>query len=280
MSDHFTLLAHANGTHTLVDTENGQAMHSRIGPAEEARLVYADLARLERRLDSSDRTVVLYDVGMGTGANVIAAFERIQTHPESSGHLQIYSFELKPEGLRAAIRAIDQSPDPFPSLRPWTPTLRRLLETDGNGESQLTFLLGAVRVTWNLRVGEFYTRMLEAPSPDVVFFDFYSPKVVPELWSLERFQSLRGKIAERRAELYTYSAATPVRLHLLASGFYVGEGVSTGVKNETTVAATHREALTAPLPRDWLGKLDRSTSVAGPGFERAKTLARAHPQWN
>ena len=41
----------------------------------------------------------------------------------------------------------------------------------------------------------------------------------------------------------TYSAATPTRVTLLLAGFYVGSGVSTGMKGETTVAATRRVAL-------------------------------------
>lgn len=277
MSDTFTLLEHANGTHTLVDAENGQAMHSRIGPAAEARLVYADLARIEQRLDGPDREVILYDVGMGTGANVAAVLERIRLQPEASGRLAIYSFENKPDGLRAALRAIEAGH--FPSLRDWARTLARLLEVDGEGRSEIPFSIGGVSITWHLRVGDFYTRMHEAPAPDVVFFDFYSPKVVPELWSFPRFQALRGKIAGHRTVLYTYSAATPVRLHLLAAGFYVGEGVSTGVKNETTVAATHREDLAAPLQAEWLTKLESSASIADSTFGTTKEIVRTHPQW-
>jgi tRNA U34 5-methylaminomethyl-2-thiouridine-forming methyltransferase MnmC len=264
----FEVLAHANGTRTLVDRENGQAMHSRIGPEAEANRVYADRARIEERLIADDSTVVLYDVGMGIGANVLAVLERIREARQARGALKIYSFETKTDGLRLALAQVED----FPMLAPWKNELRGLLET---GESRTR--IGEVEIDWKLVVGDFYSAILAPiPPPDFVFFDFYSPKVVPELWSREKFEVLRRKIGDRDARLYTYSAATPVRLHLLLAGFFVGEGISTGVKNETTIAATRLESLERPLSRSWLTKLDTSASIADSPWKEA---ARAHPQW-
>jgi tRNA U34 5-methylaminomethyl-2-thiouridine-forming methyltransferase MnmC len=269
-SKNFQILRHANGTHTLVDTENGQAMHSRIGPALEAGLVYADRAKIEEGLCAESSRHVLYDVGMGTGANVVAVFDRIASRKSVGGTLEVYSFEAKPDGLRMALRRIDL----FPELAPWELRLRELLDT---GKSE--FQVGQVQIVWRLLVGDFYSRMSEAPPPDSVFFDFYSPKVVPDLWSLDRFISLRKKIGECNSRLFTYSAATPVRLHLFAAGFFVGAGATTGVKTETTIAATRYELLAAPLPHTWLRKLRTSASIAASEYAAAKTLAANHPQW-
>jgi tRNA U34 5-methylaminomethyl-2-thiouridine-forming methyltransferase MnmC len=271
----FNLLTHANGTHTLVDRENGQAMHSRIGPEAEANLVYAERARIEEKLRGDRSSVVLYDVGMGTGANVLAVLERIRADSECRGELRVFSFETKPEGLRTALMRIDD----FPILRPWVSELHLLLE---NGHTDIP--LGPVRVTWRLCVGDFFEAIAEGrdptkvgvPPPNFVFFDFYSPKVVPELWTREKFTLLRRKIAENPASLFTYSSATPVRMNLLLAGFFVGEGVSTGVKNETTVAATSFDLLERPLGKDWLRKLETSTSIANSPY---KDEVRCHPQW-
>jgi tRNA U34 5-methylaminomethyl-2-thiouridine-forming methyltransferase MnmC len=278
MSDEtdFNLLAHANGTHTLVDAENGQAMHSRIGPEAEAKSVYADRARIEEKLRDDNDTPVLYDVGMGTGANVVAALERLKNLGGARGRLKIFSFETKPKGLRAALDRIEN----FPLLRPWMAELRALLE---NGE--IEFELGSVQVAWRLLVGDFYRAITEEsesaerglPPPDFIFFDFYSPKVAPELWTRENFARLRKKIGENPATLFTYSAATPVRMNLLLAGFFVGEGVSTGVKNETTIAATSWALLEHPLSPAWLKKLETSTSIANSTY---KDEVRRHPQWS
>ena len=55
----FRLHAHSNGTFTLIDETNGQAMHSRIGPEREADLVYANAARIEDLLSGNGVTVQL-----------------------------------------------------------------------------------------------------------------------------------------------------------------------------------------------------------------------------
>jgi len=266
----FRIHAHANGTYTMVDTTIDQAMHSRIGPELEANLVYSDAAKIETALISGGSVHTLYDVGMGTAANVAAVLARLLKHPEALGTLRIFSFESKPDGLRTALENLEA----FPLLREWDANLRALL-----GKSESRFKLGNVEIDWRLLVGDFYDTVASAPLPDTIFFDFYSPKVVPELWSLECFELLRKKIGPREVRLFTYSAATPVRLHLLAAGFFVGSGASTGVKTETTVAATRIDSLANPLPRTWLGKLDLSASISGPEHEAAKSIVRAHPQW-
>lgn len=246
-------------------------MHSRIGPAIESELVYAARARIEEMLNSAAAKVVLYDVGMGTGANALAVLNRIAEKTDARGSLELFSFESKPEGLLAALRNIDA----FPEFRPWETRLRDLLS-----KAEARFNIGGVEIAWRLLTGDFYTRIAECPPPDAIFFDFYSPKIVPELWTLARFCEIRGKMGDHPASLYTYSAATPVRLSLLAAGFFIGSGVPTGMKNETTIAATHFELLSAPLDRTWLTKLTSSASIAGPEFTAMKTAVANHPQWS
>ena len=78
--------------------------------------------------------------------------------------------------------------------------------------------------------------------------------------------TLRAACAAKPAELYTYSAATAVRVALLAAGFYVAAGVGTGPKADTTVAFTHadgarRHPHTPPLlGPDWLARWSRSSA--------------------
>ena len=48
---------------------------------------------------------------------------------------------------------------------------------------------------------------------------------------------------------------------LLRAGWYVGRGVATGEKTETTVAATRLDALRDPLGREWLTRVRRSTAA-------------------
>ncbi len=280
MADQFSLRTHLNGTHTLVDEENGQAMHSRVGPETEARLVYADAAQIERRLNDPSDTVVLYDVGLGTGANVLSCLERLYQFPEAHGTLQIFSFETKLKGLESALRCVHEDPRIFPFLAKWENIVRPLLARAPGDLGRSSFTVGSVAVEWTVLVGDFYTRLTEVPPADVIFFDLYSPKIVPELWSAECFLRLHSHLDPHDCVLYTYSASTPVRLHFLAAGFFVGRGMSTGVKNETTAVATRLDRLAKPLGRDWLLKLNTSASIAGPEFDGLKSQVLRHPQWN
>ncbi len=275
ISENFQIRQHSNGTHTLVDLANNQSMHSRIGPAEESKLVYAQPSRIESRLSNPTAEVVLYDVGMGTAANVLAVFDLISSSRNSSGTLRIFSFEEKPEGLCEALRHLDL----FPVLRPWNAQLRDLLLQIKKPGSPLRFRIGDVFIEWHLWIGDFYIRLSDAPPPDFIFFDLYSPKNVSELWSYACFRKIREHLGDHPTVLITYSVATPVRLHLLAAGFYVGSGSRTSVKNETTVASTRLNLLEFPLSKGWLEKLESSASISDQSFRHAKSAALKNPQW-
>jgi queuine tRNA-ribosyltransferase len=103
------------------------------------------------------------------------------------------------------------------------------------------------------------------------------------------FSRIHIHVGERPAELYTYSAATSVRVALLRAGYYVGEGVGTGPKATTTVAfgridpaAEHPPARL--LGAEWLGRWSRSHSkypsdVAPDGRQEFEKRITGHPQF-
>jgi hypothetical protein len=45
---------------------------------------------------------------------------------------------------------------------------------------------------------------------------------------------------------------------MLLSGFFVGHGIATGLKNETTQFSTRLDAITDPLSKAWFGRWVRS----------------------
>jgi queuine tRNA-ribosyltransferase len=144
-------------------------------------------------------------------------------------------------------------------------------------------------LSWELLEGDFWERAPQASAkPDLVFYDFFSHKTDTACWKPASFARLFELVrSERSAELFTYSASTAVRAGLLHAGFFVGAGVGTGVKKDTTVALTPgwsgapRHAL---LGAEWLGKWDRSQAKFPEGLsesERAafEALIRRHPQF-
>ena len=100
-------------------------------------------------------------------------------------------------------------------------------------------------------------------APEVVFYDFYAPSSCPHLWSVESLTQVRKLGAHREArglrmDLFTYSAATPIRAALVLAGFWVGYGTRTPSKAETTLACTSLKSLSQPLGPEWLEKIERS----------------------
>ena len=119
---------------------------------------------------------------------------------------------------------------------------------------------------WTVYTGS-YLDAQKLPSPEVIYFDMYSPRTCPELWSTEAFKQLRALC--RETTLYTYSSSTRVRVALLLAGFFVGYGRSTGAKYDTTTAATSLAELERPLDTRWIERLKRSHAFAPYGDEHA-----------
>jgi len=225
-------------------------MHSFIGPWEEANLLYEEQSRLQERLcdPGQNKALVIYDVGMGIAANALAAIEcRKNISGPVTRALEIISFENELAGIQLAL----SEPERAPFLQPWKLTVEWLLKKKYWIDEKLG-------IQWSLLDGDYQERLSQAPAPDLVYYDFYSPKSSPDLWSLALFQKLKDK-GQHDFNLFTYSAATPVRVALLLTGFFVGHGRATQTKTATTVASTRFDQLTAPLDSAWVGKLQKSS---------------------
>ncbi len=257
MKHQFETIEYPNGTHSLRDLTLGEIMHSSIGPDQESALLYAEQSRVAERLRHGGEPLVLFDVGMGTAANAIAAMESQRLLKSGAGPkarpLHIHSFEKHPEGLEAALADLER----FTFLKPYADAARELLAR-GHWDSPD----GAIQ--WTLHTGPFEEQIHRLPAlPEVVFYDFYAPKTCPGLWSLELFEKFAETLrpprdAGRPTTLYTYTASTRVRVALLLCGFFVGHGRSTSAKLETTIASTHLSEITQPLGEKWIGRFTRS----------------------
>ncbi len=255
MSAEFELIPYDNGTFTLREVSSGQAMHSRVGPWEEATQVYVVQSGLkERLLETGKPPVVLWDVGMGLATNALAAIELWDSlSPSERCDLKIISFESRPEGLKAAL--LESAKFDFLERH------RRKLETLLN---QGSWTDSSNRLVWELKTGDFLNEIKIVDSDqyraDVIFYDFYDPRTCPQLWSPAVFRVLR-ELCNDQSILCTYVESTPVRTALVLSGFYVGYGQKTWAKSGTTVATPAHAPmrLERPLGSEWLEKWDKSS---------------------
>ncbi len=272
--DDYELVPLAGGVMSLRQIRNGETYHPGLGPMREARELHLAGTRLIERAARLDRKLVVWDVGLGAGANAIAALEAVP------GGLEIHSFDITGEPLAFARREAAALGYPLG----WVSAMTTLL-------AQTTWRSPDTRQQWYFHRGDFRETLStpSVPAPDAVFWDPYSPRSSPEIWTLETFRHLFARLDSRRDCLLTsYSRSSAVRMTLLLAGFYVGAAEGVGEKTEMTVASNRAGLLTRPLGEDWLGRVKRSTNAAPlrpgrpaqqPGGEEDWRALRQHPQF-
>ena len=221
---------------------------------------------------------MIWDVGLGGAANAMSAIACCEgLAPAKARPLRILSFENDLDPLRLALLHHDE----FSYLRHGGPV--SILKS---GSWQSKKIPG---LCWELIAGDFLETMHRAPAPpDIVFYDFFSPRSVAFPWGLRAFEALRKACGNRPVEVFTYSCSTAVRAAMLAAGFHVAHGTPCGEKSETTIALTPEALPGTPYPlldHAWLARWNRSGARLpldwDPGalgeFEPRIT---GHPQFN
>jgi queuine tRNA-ribosyltransferase len=258
-----------DGAPAVVDRLFGEVMHPVIGPAAESEQLYVAQSRLAERLADPGAPLVLFDMGLGAGSNALAAWRCSAAAPPGARALEIVSFERE---LGAFTLALSHDGVARLGLGPSEVEAARALLAAGAHSTP--------RTTWRLRLGEALDGLAaEEATADVVFWDPFSPRANPELWTLQAFQALRAR-CRPSATVFTYSTATATRSALLLAGFFVGIGDSSGPKEQTTAAATAPTDLVRPLGRRWLERLARSSAPFPPDAPSdALDRIRSHPQF-
>jgi queuine tRNA-ribosyltransferase len=248
------------GMPAMRDRATGELMHPVVGPAIEAERLYVVPSRLSARLrESQTEPLVLLDVGLGAGSNALAAW-RVAEAMDAGRRLEIVSFDRSLSALELAIGAEHAAAFGFEGE---AGVAARALLDRGRHES--------ARTTWRVIVGELPS-VLSDVTADVVFWDPFSPRANPSLWTAGAFSVLR-RVCREGTTVHTYSGATAVRSAMLLAGFAVGLGPQTGDNKFGTAGAVTLPDLDQPLDRRWLERLGRS-SAPFPGDAPADALER------
>ncbi|HUS68875.1 MAG TPA: MnmC family methyltransferase [Kofleriaceae bacterium] len=250
MADGHEVVVTRGGAPAVRDRATGEVMHPVVGPRVEAAALYVEPSRLAERLAApGDRPVVLLDVGLGAGGNAIAAWQASEARA-GGRRLEIVSCDRTARALELALsHAADFG------LEGAAGAAARAVLDRGTHETS--------RTSWRVLLGELPVALDAAPHADVVFWDPFSPRANPELWTVAAFAAAR-RVCRAGATLHTYSAATATRSALWLAGFAVGRGPAIGAKEETTQAALRAAELARPLDAAWLDRLARSSAPLPP----------------
>ncbi len=260
MSD-YELVQLANGTFSVHAIAEDETFHPVIGPAAEAQALYVRQLHLPDRIAAHGREFVIWDVGLGSAANVLTVFTATANINCS---LRVISFDRTIEPLNFAVQHARE----LGYVAGYEEPIRDLL---ANGQTQ--FLNGKQSIHWELRVADFplwltnEAKTRSTSTPDAILYDPFSLAKNPTMWSPQVFSNVFGLLNPKQpCAVPTYSRSTMLRVTLLLAGFYVGAGHATGEKEETTIAANTLSLLTEPLGLDWL--------------RRARISGSAEPMWD
>jgi hypothetical protein len=238
----FEIVTVASGAKSLRCLERKETFHPKVGPMLEATSLHVEQQKIAARAPTKS-PFILWDVGLGAGANAIAALQALSTPAE------LHSFDLTLDPLQFVLA----NSESFPYLAPFRSAIKELLSS---GETTV----GQTR--WFFHFGDFRQTMKTVNRPPhSVFYDPYSPKTNGELWTLEHFSQL-VPLLDKDCLLTNYSRSTAVRVTLLLAGFYVGIGQSIGEKAETTIFSPRAEGIANPLTKDWFKRVLASRNSA------------------
>ena len=276
----YSLVQVASGAWSVRSLAEGETFHPVIGPAAEAEALYVRQMRIPERAAAVPDEFVVWDVGLGAAANVIAV---IRAMDPVAARLRIESFDHTAEPLRFA-RAEAARLGYFGGIEQ---PVDALLE-----HRDVSFQHGRCHVRWRFHQGDFPSWLAGDPAgvaaPEAILFDAFSPARNPAMWTLGVFQGLRARAGARPVTLATYSRSTLLRVTLLMAGFFVGVGQATGEKEETTLAASDPSLAGRLLDAGWLARAMRSTSAEPLGdpvyrqwplSEATRDRLQAHPQF-
>ena len=227
-------------------------MHIGTNPRTEALELHIDQQRLVERAEEwqGSDPFVIWDIGLGPAGNAITAIEALRG---SKTPIEMHSFEISTEVLEFAL----QHSEALEYLAGWESVVTQLLE------GGVAFPLPNIR--WQLHRGDFSRQPHDAPAPSAIFFDPYSPARNLEMWNLETFRSLWKAVSARDCPpclMTNYTRSTAVRVTMALAGWFVGKGIPTGDKSETTIASNRLELLEHPLGRSWLSRVRSSTNAS------------------
>ena len=239
----FEVVTTTTGAISIRNNKINEIMHNPVGPWKESNDLYIEQSLLRSHLTRDlDKELVIYDVGLGAAANAVATLHAVKN---SKRPVRIVSFEIDLELIHFALENSEQ----LAYLVGYETIIQSLLKNK---------FWECENIKWELHHGDFLDCIENVKHKcHLIYYDPYSPKQNESMWTTACFKKLRDK-CQPRATLYNYSQATTIRAAMLEAGFFVGYGQPTGLKRDTTQAATHIEDLTHPLDERWLQRWKRS----------------------
>lgn len=196
---------------TLFSEKYQEHYHSTKGAVEESFEKFVKPCKIAEL--AKNGKIRILDVCFGVGYNSAAAIDvALESNPDCV---------IEIVGLENDQNIIDEIKNMNPAFKHYD-----IIKGKADEKIKLKILLGDARE----RIKELTEKF------DAVFFDPFSPKVCPELWTKEFFAQVK-RLMKQDAILTTYSCARIVRDNMKAVGLTVEDGPVLGRRGPATIAS-------------------------------------------
>ena len=206
----------------------------------ETRAVFLEGCRLETRF-AAGGTIVIGELGFGTGLNFLAAWQLFDEVAPASARLHFISLEGFPLSQNDARRALSA----FPALSGKAGALADQWPSPLKGPHRRVFAGGRVALTVFHDTVEAALAQMDFAA-DAWFLDGFAPSLNGAMWSDEVFGQI-ARLSKPGTRLGTFTVAGAVRRGLAEAGFAVEKVPGFGRKRER-LEGVFEGASAAPLP--------------------------------
>ena len=223
-----------DGSITFYNEDVDECYHSTSGAIEEALEKHVNPSGI---LKLNKTKITIGDLFFGLGYNSIVAMEEIiNLKPEQK--IEIIAFENDINILNK-IKELKLNN----KYKPYQQLIIKLLDSkpEEKKNKNITkiqiYKLEEKNIKIKLYLGDILEtiKLIEDEKIDIVFYDPFSPKKHPHLWT-ENILKEVYRISKKESKLTTYSCARIVRDNMKLVGFKVQDGPSIGRKSPSTIA--------------------------------------------
>jgi tRNA U34 5-methylaminomethyl-2-thiouridine-forming methyltransferase MnmC len=210
-----------DGSETFVNSYFNESYHSFTGAVEEAMEKYCKPCKIASRAIKMGK-IVLLDFAFGMGYNSAMA---IAVAKSANPNCKVRVIGLENDSM-----IIDKISEMNPAIDGYAfyhgLNSKNLKVVNSDGSVSVEILLGDAK---------YMIKKISKESVDVIFYDAFSPKTQPEMWSVEYFVEV-ARILKEKGVLATYSCARMVRDNMLKAGLTYGDGPKVGRRGPGTLA--------------------------------------------
>lgn len=198
-----------DGSFTFFSEAFGETFHSTQGARAEAFIKFVKVTHLAEK--AARNQLKLLDVCYGLGYNTAAALETIWA-VNPGCQVQVVGLEWDATVPAGAIEP--------PLIQSWSPAVQTALQALATRQIcqtehlQARLLIGDARQTIDSVIESGF-------AADAIFFDPFSPRRCPQLWTVEFFQQVVRCLASD-GKLATYSRSACVRSAMVEAGLMIG----------------------------------------------------------